>query len=109
MTFQLIGRAALAVFAAGALGLVCAPAPACTTFRIQSQDGAWLIGRSMEFGMSLDSQVMLVPRGYRLTSTRPDLKPGMDWTVKHGFAGINALGKDLSTLAIFAVGRRPRA
>jgi choloylglycine hydrolase len=97
MTFQLIGRAALALLAASALVVVAAPAAACTTFRLQSQDGAWLIGRSMELGMSLDSQVMLVPRGYRLTSTRPDLKPGMDWTVKHGFAGINTLGKDLST------------
>ncbi len=73
------------------------PAAACTTFRVQSRDGAWIVGRSMELGLVLESQVMIVPRGMRLTATRPDGKPGMAYTVKHGFAGMNTLGVDIAT------------
>ena len=72
-------------------------AKACTTFRIHSKDGAILIGRSMELGMALQSAVMLVPRGYRLSATRPDQKPGTTWVAKYGFAGMNTLGVDIST------------
>jgi choloylglycine hydrolase len=74
-----------------------AEARACTTFRIHSKDGAILIGRSMELGMPLQSAVMLVPRGYRLSATRPDQKPGTTWVAKYGFAGMNTLGVDIST------------
>ena len=72
-------------------------AQACTTFRIRSVDGAILIGRSMELGMPLDSQVMVVPRGFALSATKPDGKPGTTWTAKYGFAGMNTLGVDIST------------
>ena len=60
--------------AVAALSLaILAPAQtsACTTFRIRAQDGAILIGRSMELGMPLDSQVMIVPRGLTLSATTP--------------------------------------
>jgi choloylglycine hydrolase len=72
-------------------------ASACTTFRIHSKDGAILIGRSMELGLPLESAVMLVPRGYRMSATRPDQKPGTTWVAKYGFAGMNTLGVDIST------------
>jgi choloylglycine hydrolase len=72
-------------------------ASACTTFRVKTKDGAILIGRSMELGMPLQSAVMLVPRGYRLSATRPDQKPGTTWIAKYGFAGMNTLGVDIST------------
>ncbi len=89
-------RAVLAALAAGALTALALPAQACTSFRLQSQDGAWITARSMEFEMDLKSQVMLAPRGLPLTATRPDLKPGTAWTAKHGFLGINALGLDIA-------------
>ncbi len=96
MPSKTLRRAVLAALAAGALTALALPAQACTSFRLQSQDGAWITGRSMEFEMDLKSQVMLVPRGHLLTATRPDLKPGMTWTAKHGFLGINALGLDIA-------------
>jgi choloylglycine hydrolase len=91
----LLPSAALTLAALAAL--TPADASACTTFRIHSKDGAILIGRSMELGMPLQSAVMLVPRGYRLSATRPDQKPGTTWTAKYGFAGMNTLGVDIST------------
>ena len=97
-------RTALAALTASALTVATTGALACTTFRIQAQDGTWIVARSMEFGMDLKSQVMLVPRGYPLTATRPDLKPGLAWTVKHGFLGINALGLDIATDGINEAG-----
>lgn len=68
---------------------------ACTTFRLQAADGTWVIGRSMELGEVLNSQVMLVPRGFDLYSLTPDLKPGQQWSAKYGFLGINTLGRDI--------------
>jgi choloylglycine hydrolase len=79
------------------LSLFGGPSSACTTFRLQSQDGAWIIGRSMELGLLLDSKVMLVPRNYPLLATRPDMSMGDGWTGKFGFLGINTLGYDVAT------------
>jgi len=54
--------------------------------------------------MSLQSAIMLVPRGLRLTATRPDQKPGTGWNVKFGFAGMNTLGVDISTAGMNEAG-----
>lgn len=89
--------AAVASVAAVVMVAVPSGASACTTFKIQSKDGAILVGRSMELGMPLESKVMIVPRGFRLSATRPDLKPGTAWTATYGFAGMNTLGADIST------------
>ena len=97
MSRSLLSRAALALIAAAALPLLPATADACTTFRVRAKDGAWIVGRSMELGLVLQSQVMVVPRGYTLSSTRPDLQPGTTWTVKHGFVGMNSMGVDISS------------
>ena len=93
----LAAAASLSLAAVSVAALAPGQASACTTFRLKTKDGAILVGRSMELGMPLQSAVMLVPRGYRLTATRPDQKPGTAWNVKHGFAGMNTLGVDIST------------
>ncbi len=77
--------------------LVPGGAEACTTFRLASMDGAILVGRSMELGIPLESQVMIVPRGLAMSATKPDGKPGTVWIAKYGFAGMNAYGADVST------------
>ena len=92
-----LAAAALSSVLLAFLALAPGDASPCTTFRIRSQDGAILIGRSMELGMPLESAVMIVPRGVTMSSTRPDLKPGTSWVVKYGFAGMNTLGHDIST------------
>lgn len=89
--------AALAALVVAILMLLPDPARGCTTFRVRTRDGAWVVGRSMELAMFLESQVMIVPRGYRLSSTRPDLKRGMTWTTRYGFLGMNSLGADISS------------
>jgi choloylglycine hydrolase len=69
-------------------------ADACTSFSVVAKDGAILIGRSMEFGLLLDSKVMIVPRGFKFTSPAPDGKEGLSWQAKYGFVGMNTKGVD---------------
>jgi choloylglycine hydrolase len=69
----------------------------CTSFRVKSKDGAVLVGRSMEFGVELNSAIMVVPRGFRFTSPAPGGKQGLSWEAKYGFVGMNAKGIDVAT------------
>ncbi len=81
----------------GLSAMLAAPGLACTTFRLQSQDGAWIAGRSMELSLDLQSNIMLVPRQFALTAMQPDMKAGMVWSAKYGFLGINTFGLDVAT------------
>jgi choloylglycine hydrolase len=83
---------------------IATPALACTTFRLQSQDGAWVVGRSMELGLDLESNVMLVPRQFALNAMLPGMKPGMSWTSKYGFLGINTFDLNVATDGMNEVG-----
>jgi choloylglycine hydrolase len=76
-----------------ALGLVSAPpAQACTGIRLIAADGTVVHARTLEFGIDLKSDVILVPRGHSRTGTAPDGKPGKRWTAKYATLGANALG-----------------
>ena len=81
-----------------------APVLACTTFRIQAQDGSWITGRSMEFGINLDSKLMVVPVGYELAIRSPDFKVLKTFKAKVGFVGLSTLGFDISTDGINEAG-----
>jgi choloylglycine hydrolase len=82
------------LLAAGAvLGLVIAqPARACTGIELIAVDGTVVHARTLEFGIDLKSNVIMVPRGYSRTGTTPDGKPGKKWTSKYASLGTNALG-----------------
>jgi choloylglycine hydrolase len=76
---------------AAALGLVAAPpAQACTGIELIAVDGTVVHARTLEFGIDLKSNVILVPRGYSRTATTPDGKPGKSWTAKYASLGANA-------------------
>jgi choloylglycine hydrolase len=82
------------LFAMGAvLGLVVAPpAQACTGIELIAVDGTIVHARTLEFGIDLKSDVIMVPRGYSRTATTPDGKPGKTWISKYASLGANALG-----------------
>lgn len=75
---------------AAAVVLATAPAMACTGITVKAQDGAVVHARTMEFGMNLHSQVLIIPRGYSLTALGPGDKPGLKWKAKYGALGLNA-------------------
>src|SRR5271154_6324114 len=79
--------------AAAVLGLVAAPpAQACTGIELIAVDGTVVHARTLEFGIDLKSNIIMVPRGYSRTATTPDGNPGKTWTSKYATLGANALG-----------------
>jgi choloylglycine hydrolase len=85
---------------AGALLLSTAlqPADACTSVALVAGDGALVYGRTMEWGsFDLQSRVVITPRGTAFTGETPDGKPGLKWSAKLGFVGLDAVGKDYIT------------
>jgi choloylglycine hydrolase len=65
---------------------------ACTGVTLKAKDGAVVYGRTMEWGsFDLNTQVVVVPRGYEFTAHTPDKKPGVTWVGKYGFVGLDGL------------------
>src|ERR1700722_19237016 len=60
----------------------------CTDFALQSKDGAWVNGRSLEFAVDLQNVLQLFPRGQKMSSQNPDKAIGLEWTSKYGYLGI---------------------
>src|SRR5208283_5072215 len=67
-------------------------AQACTGIRLIAKDGGVIAARSLEFGLDLHSQVLVVPAGTALTGTLPDGGKGISYKTKYGFVGANAEG-----------------
>jgi choloylglycine hydrolase len=74
------------VLAGVALGLPAAPALACTGGALTAADGSVVVGRTLEFGQPLDSQIAVWPAGstIRGSSTRG---AGLTFRSRYGFAG----------------------
>jgi choloylglycine hydrolase len=67
-------------------------AQACTGIRLVAKDGGVIAARTLEFGVDLHSDVLIVPAGTTLTGSLPDGGKGISYTTKHGFLGANAEG-----------------
>ncbi len=80
--------------AACMIALVAPSADACTSFLLRSADNGFVYGRTMEFGLPLQSQLIVVPRKLDLKGTGPDgtAGAGLAWTTKYGATGANGLG-----------------
>lgn len=79
-------RRCLALLCSTALAVT--PALACTDVRIMAKDGSAMSVRTMEFGIDLKSDVVVVPRGQKVSSIAPKGE-GLTWTSKYGFVGMN--------------------
>ena len=77
------------------VGMLVATATACTGIRLTAADGTVVQARTMEFGIAMDSSVIVVPRGYERTGTTPDGKPGIKWSSKYACVGANGIGLPL--------------
>ena len=89
-------RMAKRSIALAALAMLVWPArtgEACTGIRLKARDGAIIYARTLEFGMPLDSDIIVIPRGRAYVGTAPD-GPGLKWTTKHGIVGANAWDLD---------------
>lgn len=61
----------------------------CTDFLLQAVDGSVVIGRSMEFGKNLASQILVVGQGTPTQSPAPDFASGLGWAAQYGYVGLN--------------------
>ena len=80
--------AILGIFALSAVGR--SAAPACTGITIKPKDGSIIFARTLEFGMDLKSNILIVPRGKEFVGTAPGDKAGLRWKTKYGIVGTNA-------------------
>ncbi|HVN67547.1 MAG TPA: linear amide C-N hydrolase [Candidatus Sulfotelmatobacter sp.] len=82
-------KKALFLLLAAALTL---PAFACSDFVVKAENGTVVNGRSMEFPIDLKSNIVIRPRGEYVQTVDSQGQPGISWTSKYGFLGINAFG-----------------
>ena len=68
------------------------PTSACTGIRLTAKDGTTVYARTLELGADLESNIIVVPRGYAYVGDTPMGTPGLRWTTKYGFVGPNAEG-----------------
>jgi choloylglycine hydrolase len=67
----------------------------CTDFLLQAadKDNSVVVGRSMEFGEDLGSQILVGGRGTKKHGAAPDSPlGGLSWTAKYGYVGLNVGG-----------------
>jgi choloylglycine hydrolase len=86
---RLLKRAA--ALATAVLFAAASSASACTGIMLKTADGSIVHGRTVEFGVFIESTMVLVPRGYAFTGDTP-LGPGKQWTAK--YAAIGAIAFD---------------
>ncbi|MEG3438986.1 choloylglycine hydrolase family protein [Pannus brasiliensis CCIBt3594] len=75
----------------------------CTGIRLIAADGTVVHARTMEFGVDLRSEVIVVPVGYERYGTVPATKEnnldgagkGAKWTAKYACVGANGFGMDV--------------
>lgn len=69
-------------------------AQSCTSIVLGANDGGRVYGRTMEFGIPLQSQVMRMARGYSNIGIGPDGTPGKgkSWSSKYAVVGANVFG-----------------
>ena len=69
-------------------------ARACTEIRVKAEDNSIVIGRTMEYRVSLASDIIVEPKGYPRTATLPENCAGhatpLQWEHKHTVAYVNA-------------------
>ena len=85
-------RAALSLLAGAAFLAQSLPSQACTGIRLIATDGSVVHARTLEFGLDLGSDVLVIPRGYARTGQTPDDKDGLSYTAKYASVGANGVG-----------------
>lgn len=67
---------------------------ACADFVLTAQDKSAVVGRSLEFGISLDSRIVYCPKAEVVETTVFDNQKGFSWVSKYAFLGISAFNNE---------------
>ncbi len=87
---QTLGLIAIAVTTVG-----MSTASACTALHLTAKDGGVVVGRTMEFGLDVKPDAVIVPAGTELVSSLPKEANGIKYTTKYGVVGLNFMGKHM--------------
>jgi len=68
---------------------------ACTGLCLIAKDGGVVVGRTLEFGVDPQSEILVFPAGKEITSSLPDKSKGITYTSKYGIVGANGFGFDI--------------
>lgn len=71
--------------------LLFSMADACTGIKLVAKDGSIVHGRTLEFGVQVDTSAVVVPRGYEFVGTTPQ-GPGLSYKAK--YASLGAIAYD---------------
>ena len=72
------------------------PVLACTGIILRSLDGVTVPARTMEFSFDIQSNIVIVPAGTKITTLAlDDRNDGFTYQAKYGFAGANCLEKPI--------------
>ena len=74
-----------------ALTLTSMTSEACTSFVISASDGGYVYGRTLEFGINLESAPIAIPRNYKYQGTGVNGQPGKTWKTKYAVIGMNGV------------------
>ena len=96
--------ATMALLVAGAF-FYQSPMKACTGITLKSQKDTTIVARTIEWGGSnLNSQYVIVPRGYTERSYTPDGIDGMSFTARYGYVGLAVEQKEFIAEGLNEVG-----
>ena len=82
----------VAVMTLCAISLWASNTTACTGIRLTATDGSIVYARTMEVGSDLQSDMLIVPRGWNYVGETPNKVAGLQWTTKYGLVGPNVRG-----------------
>lgn len=88
-------RVLFSLLALAALSCLASRATACTGIRLKAQDGSIIYARSMEFGIDLKSEAIIIPRDYKFVGDTASGKPGLAWQARYAVVGLNGAGQEL--------------
>ncbi len=71
------------------------PAQGCTGILLRNADGSVVHGRTLEFGIFIKTDVIVVPRGYTFTSSAPNGTKGKKYTAKYAMVGCDMEGNEV--------------
>jgi choloylglycine hydrolase len=75
--------------AALVLNVIPQPSFACSDFLLNNSGSSVVSARTMDFGIPLQADVVVVPRGEKCVSALSPTDTYMQWTSKYGFVGTN--------------------
>lgn len=77
---------------------------ACTGLRLKAADNGIVVGRTLEFGMNPDSEILVMPAGTEIHNSLPDTSKGIHYTSKYGIVGANGFHFDIHVDAVNEAG-----